>query len=64
LRAALADATARAERAEQDARDVRNWADAVPVDALRRTYQRDVSADPADSADIEQWFAQTSEAQP
>ncbi len=37
-RAALAAATARAEAAERDARDVRAWADAVPVEAIRRYF--------------------------
>jgi hypothetical protein len=57
LRAALAATTARAEAAERDASDVRRWADAVPVEAIVRTWQRDIHDDPADADAIEQWLA-------
>ena len=57
LRAASAAATARAEAAERDASDVRRWADAVPVEAIVRTWQRDIHDDPADADAIKQWLA-------
>jgi len=31
---------------------------AVPVEALRRTWQRDIHDDPADADAIDQWLAQ------
>lgn len=72
--AAHAVATARAEAAEADAGNVRAWADAVPVDALRR-YMRysqvpdghhrySTAAQQADESAIGAWLSQQSEVQP
>ena len=49
-RAALAAATARAEAAERDAADVRRWADAVPVEELRRYYFHSIAFVDPDSS--------------
>ena len=50
LSAALAAATARAEAAERDAADVRRWADAVPVEELRRYYFHSIAFVDPDSS--------------
>ena len=76
LSAALAAATARAEAAERDAADVRRWADAVPVEALRRYFEQsdaynavkfgkyDAHQGMSDCHEIEEWLAQQGEVQP
>ncbi len=46
----------RAETAEADARDVRAWADAVPVEAIRRVHKSSHTADAAAERKVRQWL--------
>lgn len=46
----------RAEAAEADARDVRAWADAVPVEAIRRVWKSSHTADMAAERKVRQWL--------